>query len=290
MKIVAYPYGMHPLNIRTAQGELPLRENLRTYCWEITWLSRARAKRALLCTSHDGRTNEKFSGEAAQAAEELGRRARAAKRTWIAVKDRQMSARPAAIDWAGMDLRGWNECGAMSCFRMKSAAAVLFTEARNSARAGTDEDEGQVIVRLLDGGGAAPRQMSAERLIAESDGALAGILRYDGRRGAAVPLLRVHGEETEVLPVEKRGLRKRVWLAVGRDEPQVVLLQTAMKALGLQWEPLEQAPTQDEAAGATEGRPKRALSSGSMAGESRTPWAARALAAQLRMLAGAGGE
>eukprot|EP00965_Chrysotila_dentata_P042921 1425429-Pleurochrysis_carterae.AAC.1 len=71
---------------------------------------------------------------------------------------------------------------------MREGGRVLFTPARDVARTDTDASgEERVIIRMFEAGrdGAAPIFMPASELLAASDAALAGVLYYDGRRGAA---------------------------------------------------------------------------------------------------------
>eukprot|EP00965_Chrysotila_dentata_P048232 1599833-Pleurochrysis_carterae.AAC.1 len=70
------------------------------------------------------------------------------------------------------------------------------------------------------GDGAAPIFMPASELLAASDAALAGVLYYDGRRGAAVPSLRVGRDAATLSPCDGIPLAAAVELAYGGDDPQ----------------------------------------------------------------------
>eukprot|EP00965_Chrysotila_dentata_P156493 5170858-Pleurochrysis_carterae.AAC.1 len=62
--------------------------------------------------------------------------------------------------------------------------------------------------------------MPASELLAASDAALAGVLYYDGRRGAAVPSLRVGRDAATLSPCDGIPLAVAVELAYGGDDPQ----------------------------------------------------------------------
>eukprot|EP00965_Chrysotila_dentata_P170998 5643285-Pleurochrysis_carterae.AAC.1 len=86
---------------------------------------------------------------------------------------------------------------------MREGGKVLFTPTRDVARADADEQgRERIIVRLFETGGeqARPIFMPAAELLMKSDAAIAGVLYYDGRRGAAVPSLRVGGEAATLSP------------------------------------------------------------------------------------------
>eukprot|EP00965_Chrysotila_dentata_P148215 4893036-Pleurochrysis_carterae.AAC.1 len=95
--------------------------------------------------------------------------------------------------------------------------------------------------------------MPAEELLPKSDAALAGILYYDGRRGAAVPSLRVLRDAATLSPCDGLPLAAAVELAYDGDDPQKVPLQVAMAALGVEWQQLTPAR-----GGATEGEARGA--------------------------------
>eukprot|EP00965_Chrysotila_dentata_P065578 2172946-Pleurochrysis_carterae.AAC.1 len=114
--------------------------------------------------------------------------------------------------------------------------------------------------------------MPAGELLAASDAALAGVLYNDGRRGVAVPSLRVERDAVTLPPCDAGlPLAAAVELAYGGDDPQEVPLQVAMAALGLKWQ--LSTPARDGAAGAV------ADGTGARSGALTTAW-----------LAGAGGE
>eukprot|EP00965_Chrysotila_dentata_P249563 6208958-Pleurochrysis_carterae.AAC.1 len=107
----------------------------------------------------------------------------------------------------------------------------------------------RVMVRLFEvgGDGAAPIFIPAGELLAAGNAALAGVLNYDGRRGAAVPSLRVGRDAATLSPCDGLPLTAAVELAYGGDDPQEVPLQVAIAALGLEWQLL--TPARDGAAG-----------------------------------------
>eukprot|EP00965_Chrysotila_dentata_P180590 5961772-Pleurochrysis_carterae.AAC.1 len=144
------------------------------------------------------RASEKFNAGAARAAAALSGAARAARRALGATKA-DGSYQVAAVDWASLDIKGWAKHGALSAFKLKGSGLVLYTGGRDFVRPAVGEDEGKILIKLCDGGGDTI-PLTADKLLEQSDGAMAGVLYHDGRRGAAVPSLRAHGTDATLSP------------------------------------------------------------------------------------------
>eukprot|EP00965_Chrysotila_dentata_P156418 5168140-Pleurochrysis_carterae.AAC.1 len=76
------------------------------------------------------------------------------------------------------------------------------------------------MVQVRDSAGAETFSLPATQLLDRSDAALAGVLFYDNRRGAAVPSMRVGREQALLSPCRGEPLARAVALAVGGDDPQ----------------------------------------------------------------------
>eukprot|EP00965_Chrysotila_dentata_P018715 622968-Pleurochrysis_carterae.AAC.1 len=174
---------------------------------------------------------------------ELSRAARAASRAAEAARAPSGSIQPAAVAWADLDLAGWRKKSALSLFKLQSGE-VRFTAGRAVARPLATPSGDSVEVQLVAVAGEPAVWTPVQGLVSASDAALAGVLSWDGRRGAAVPGLRVHTRPATLSPVEGAAPRDAVELTVAGDDPRVMPLDTALQALGLRWSPIgAPAPT-----------------------------------------------
>eukprot|EP00965_Chrysotila_dentata_P059184 1964034-Pleurochrysis_carterae.AAC.1 len=129
---------------------------------------------------------------------------------------KQTSIQPPSVQWAALALAEWKKLGALSLFSMREGGKVLFMPARDVARADTDAQGRERV----GGEEAVPVFMSAAELLGRIDAAIAGVLYYNGRRGAAVLSLRVGKEAATLSPCDGMPLVAAVELAYGRDDPQ----------------------------------------------------------------------
>eukprot|EP00965_Chrysotila_dentata_P038802 1289740-Pleurochrysis_carterae.AAC.1 len=84
-----------------------------------------------------GRTSEKFMGGARDAAAGLERAVRAARRAAGGATE-NIATRPPPVRWAALGLSEWKKQGALSIFHMRVGGRVMFTPARDVARADTN--------------------------------------------------------------------------------------------------------------------------------------------------------
>eukprot|EP00965_Chrysotila_dentata_P250880 6209701-Pleurochrysis_carterae.AAC.5 len=177
-----------------------------------------------MATPASERASEKFMGSARDAAAGMERAVRATKR-----------AAGGATD---------NKAGSAKFVSHPEGGKCCSRPARDVARADT-EPQGRepMLVRLFEAvrEQAAPVFMAVAELLQKSDAALAGVLYYDGRRGAVVPSLRVGKDAATLSPCDGIPLVAAVELAYGGDDPQEVSLQVALKAQKLKWQPTAQA-------------------------------------------------
>eukprot|EP00965_Chrysotila_dentata_P085858 2833311-Pleurochrysis_carterae.AAC.1 len=95
------------------------------------------------------------------------------------------------------------------------------------------------MVNIIELPGCEALLVPSQKLLADCDGVLAGVLRWDRRQGAAsAPTLKVGNMEAALTLIAGKPLTVAVALSVKKDHPQEVTLQEAMRALGLQWSPL----------------------------------------------------
>eukprot|EP00965_Chrysotila_dentata_P079238 2612784-Pleurochrysis_carterae.AAC.1 len=219
-------------------------------------VTRTIARSARTMATHSGeRASKKFWDGAREAAAGLERAVRAAKQAAGGTTE-LTCIQPPPVQWAALCLTEWKKLGALSLWSMREGGKVLFTRARDVARADTDaQGRERIMVRLFEAGGeeAVPIFMPAAELIMKSDAAIAGVLYYNGRRGAAVPSLRVGREAVTLSPSDGMPLVVAVELACGGDDPQEVPLEKALAALKLEWQPTGQARQGAASRGAGDG-------------------------------------
>eukprot|EP00965_Chrysotila_dentata_P061070 2023341-Pleurochrysis_carterae.AAC.1 len=189
---------------------------------------------------------------------ELSRAARAASRAAEAARAPSGSLQPAAVAWAGLDLAGWRKTSALSLFKLQTGE-VRFTAGRAVAKPLALPSGDSVEVQLGTVAGEPAVWTPVHGLVSASDAALAGVLSWDGRRGASVPGLRVHTRAATLSPVEGAAPRDAVELTVAGDDPRVVPLDVALLALGLQGSPIGAPAPTSGGGGSTAAPQQRAL-------------------------------